>query len=69
MPTTTISKKFQIVIPKEVRRQLRLHSGQRLAFIVKGGVAHLVPEEPLASFRGRWPEIETAGLREEADRL
>ena len=37
MGITTISPKFQVVIPKEVREKLHLKSGQRMAVLVKGG--------------------------------
>lgn len=38
MPTTRLSSKFQIVIPKEVRERLRLVPGQRLHVIEKAGL-------------------------------
>lgn len=53
MATTTISPKFQIVIPKEVREKLRLAPSQRLQVVEKGGVITLVPEVPLKSLKGR----------------
>ena len=52
MATTTISPKFQIVIPKEVRDKLGLSPQQRLQVIEKGGVITLVPEVPLKSLKG-----------------
>ena len=44
MATTTISSKFKIVIPKEVREKLHLSPRQRLYVVEKGGVITLVPE-------------------------
>ena len=49
MVMTTISSKFQIVIPKEVREKLRLSRKQRLHVMAKGGIITLVPEVPLKS--------------------
>ena len=52
MATTTISSKFQIVIPKGVREKLYLRPRQRLHVVEKGGVITLVPEVPLKSLKG-----------------
>ncbi|MBH0197229.1 MAG: AbrB/MazE/SpoVT family DNA-binding domain-containing protein, partial [Nitrospira sp.] len=52
MATTTISSKFQVVIPKEVRDKLHLTPSQRLQVVEKGGVITLVPEVPLKSLKG-----------------
>ena len=52
MATTTISPKFQIVIPKEVWDKLRLSPRQRLQVVEKGRVITLVPEVPLKSLKG-----------------
>ena len=48
MATTTISPKFQIVIPKDVREKLRLHPQQRLQVVEKGGVITLVRDFVIA---------------------
>jgi AbrB family looped-hinge helix DNA binding protein len=69
MAYATISSKYQVVIPKDVREQLQLRTGQRLIVIVKGGVVHMVPERPIESFRGFLKGIDTTGLREDTDRL
>lgn len=37
MATATISPKYQVVIPKEVREKLNLKSGQKMTVVAKGG--------------------------------
>jgi len=69
MATTTISPKFQIVIPKEVREKLRLVPSQRLQVVEKGGVITLVPEVPLKSLKGALKGMSRTELREKKDRL
>ena len=68
MATTTISPKFQIVIPKEVREKLHLRPQQRLQVIEKGGVITLVPELPLKSLKGSLKGMSKADIREKQDR-
>ncbi|MDD9977630.1 MAG: AbrB/MazE/SpoVT family DNA-binding domain-containing protein [Boseongicola sp.] len=43
MTTTTVSPKYEIVIPKEVRRKLALKPGQQLSVIEKDGHIELTP--------------------------
>jgi AbrB family looped-hinge helix DNA binding protein len=69
MATATISPKFQIVIPKEVREKLHLAPSQRLQVVEKGGVITLVPEVPLKSLRGALKGMSASGLREKRDRM
>jgi AbrB family looped-hinge helix DNA binding protein len=68
MVMTTISSKFQIVIPKEVREKLRLSRKQRLHVMAKGGIITLVPEVPLKSLKGALKGMSKTDLREKADR-
>ncbi len=68
MSTTTISPKYQVVIPKDVREKLRLKSGQKMMVVVKGGVVHMIPEKPLESFKGFLRGMNTKGIREDKDR-
>lgn len=69
MATTTISPKFQIVIPKEVREKLHLTPSQRLQVVEKGGVITLVPEVPLKSLKGALKGMSATDLREKKDRV
>lgn len=64
MATATLSPKFQIVIPKEVRTKLQLSPRQRLHVVEKGGVITLVPEVPLKSLKGALKGISKTDLRE-----
>ena len=69
MGEVTISSKFQIVIPREVRKQLGLKAGQKLKVVVKGQVISLVPEVPLSEMRGFLKGMGTSGIREDEERL
>ncbi len=69
MDQTTVSSKFQVVIPKAVRERVHLRPGQKLTVIAKGGVIHLVPVPSLDEFEGLVEGISTEGMREEEDRV
>jgi AbrB family looped-hinge helix DNA binding protein len=67
MARTTISSKFQVVIPKEIREQHALKVGQVMQVISKGNVITLIPDRPLAAFRGILRGMPTSGYREKKD--
>jgi AbrB family looped-hinge helix DNA binding protein len=69
MSQTTVSSKYQVVIPKEIRERVHLRPGQKLAVIVRGNVISLVPDIPLEDLRGFLKGMKTEGLREKVDRL
>jgi AbrB family looped-hinge helix DNA binding protein len=69
MATATISSKFQVVIPKEIRREVRIRSGQVVQVLAKGGVITLVPDRPLFELRGFLKGMKTEGFREKSDRV
>jgi AbrB family looped-hinge helix DNA binding protein len=64
MGEVTISSKYQIVIPREVRKQLGLKAGQKLKVLIKGQVINLVPEVPLSEMRGFLKGMDASGIRE-----
>lgn len=69
MTQVTVSSKYQVVIPREVRRQVPLHAGQKLLVVVKEGTITLVPDRPLSSLRGFLRGLRAADIREKRDRL
>lgn len=68
MATTTISPKYQVVIPKDIREKLRLKSGQKMTVVTKGGVIYFIPEKPLSAFRGYLKGMDTRDIREDEER-
>ncbi len=68
MAHAVISPKFQVVIPKAVRRDAGLQSGQVVQIIAKGGVITLVPDRPVGRMRGYLKGMRTSALREKKDR-
>jgi len=69
MNSVTLSTKYQLVIPREVRERLDLQPGAKLTVIEKGGVLYLIPERPLAELRGVARGTRRKGLRDKKDRL
>ena len=64
MNTVAVSPKFQVVIPKDIRRALNLVSGQRMAVQLNDGKVEFIPEKTVASLRGRWPGMDTRIVRD-----
>ena len=67
MYTTTISSKYQVVIPREVREQFGLKPGQRIAFIPFNKILHVVIVPPIEKARGMLKGMNFEGFREEED--
>ncbi|MEM2913571.1 MAG: AbrB/MazE/SpoVT family DNA-binding domain-containing protein [Candidatus Bathyarchaeia archaeon] len=65
----TVSSKFQIVIPKDLRKKLRLTPGQKIVIIEKGNVLHLIPQKDIKSLRGFLKGIEPVDVRDEVNRF
>jgi AbrB family looped-hinge helix DNA binding protein len=58
-----------VVIPKEVRTQMGLKTGEILRVIGRDGVISLVLQRPLSELRGFVKGMSTRGFREKRDRL
>ena len=69
MSHATVSSKYQIVIPKDVRERVRVRPGQRMSVTVKGGVIHLIPVPTLQELRGIARGADTRGVRDKEDRV
>ena len=66
--STTLSSKYQIVIPQSVREQLGLKPGARFSVIPLGDRIELVPIRPLRQLRGFAKGIDTA-VKRDRDRV
>ena len=63
--TVTVSPKFQVVIPKTVRKSLQLRPGQKMQVIEYDGRIEFIPERDIAELRGFLKGINTEFEREE----
>ena len=68
MQTVTVSPKFQVVIPRDVRQSLHLRPGQKMQVIEYDGRIELIPERDISELRGFLKGINTDFEREN-DRL
>jgi AbrB family looped-hinge helix DNA binding protein len=68
MSVVTISAKFQVRIPREIREQLDLEPGQKVQAFAYGNRIELVPLKPARALRGFLHRIDTAHDRD-PDRL
>jgi AbrB family looped-hinge helix DNA binding protein len=64
METVTVSPKFQVVIPKEIRESLKLAPGQKIQALLYENRIELIPVRPIKKMRGFLKGIDTAIDRE-----
>jgi len=65
MTVVTISSRFQVVIPKDVRERLNLKPGQQVDAVPFRGRVELIPVEPVEDMRGALRGIDTTVPRED----
>lgn len=66
MNTVTVSEKFQIVIPKDIRQRAGIVPGQKLEVFRIGDVIELAPVKALRTLRGSLPGLDTAIDRQDS---
>jgi len=66
---TTVSSKYQVVIPKPARERLNLKPKQKLTVIEKDRMLILIPHASLEELRGIAEGANTDDYREKGDRL
>ena len=64
METVTVSPKFQVVIPKEMRESLKLAPGQKIQALLYENRIELIPLRPIKKMRGFLKGIDTSIDRE-----
>ena len=68
MTAVTVSPKYQVVIPKEIRESLGIYSGQKVQVLTFQNRIELVPIKPMKELRGFLKGINTDVDRDQ-DRL
>lgn len=68
METVRISSKYQVVIPKAVRRELDLKPGQSVTVMVKGRALEVVPVREIGNARGLLKGADSSDYRDRSDR-
>jgi len=64
METVTISPKFQVVIPRQIREQLKLVPGQKVQAVLYENRIELIPLRPIKQMRGFLKGLDTRIARE-----
>lgn len=59
MTAVTVSPKFQVVIPKEIRDALGIVSGQKIQMLTYQGRIELIPLKPMREMRGSLKGIDS----------
>ncbi len=68
MDTVTVSPKFQVVIPSNIRDRLGILPGEKVVVMEKDGVIHMVRIGKIKTLRGKFKKVTSEGLRDERDR-
>jgi len=68
MNTVTVSSKFQVVIPKEIREDVGLKVGTVMEVITYGTRIEFVPIQPITNLKGLFKGLNT-DIEREDDRL
>jgi AbrB family looped-hinge helix DNA binding protein len=69
METVTVSKKYQIVIPKKLRIEAKIKPGDKMVAITKHGIIQYIPVRPLKETKGFILGLDTEELRDESERI
>ncbi len=59
MSRVTVSSKYQVVIPREVRKHLGIRPGQKCEVMLYDGRIEFIPVKPMKQMRGSLRGIDT----------
>lgn len=65
MLSVTVSPKFQVVIPKEIRESLAVFPGQKMQIVQFENRIELIPERDISELKGFLKGINTGFSRDE----
>jgi len=64
MSIVTVSPKFQVVIPRDIREALRLEPGQKVQALRYQNRVEFIPVRPMRALRGFLKGIDTSVTRD-----
>lgn len=64
MSVVTVSPKFQVVIPRDIRAALRLEPGQKVQVLQYRNRVEFIPVQPMRKLRGFLKGINTSVARD-----
>ena len=65
----TVSPKYQVVIPVELRERLKIQPGSKMTMLEINGQVRLLPVLPPAAYRGIARGLKDTDIPSEPDRL
>ena len=65
MTAVTVSPKFQVVIPKDIRESMGIYSGQKVEILTYQNRIELIPIKPMKEMRGFLKGLKTDVPRED----
>ncbi|MDD4963738.1 MAG: AbrB/MazE/SpoVT family DNA-binding domain-containing protein [Gallionella sp.] len=68
MLEATLSERYQIAIPEEIRTSLHLKAGQKLSVLLQGDTISLIPKPSIKLLRGVLKGANTQDERDRNDR-
>jgi AbrB family looped-hinge helix DNA binding protein len=68
MTAVTVSPKYQVVIPKQVRESMGIYSGQKIQVLTYQNRIELIPIKPMKNLKGFLKGIDTDVTRDK-DRI
>ncbi len=68
MTTVTVSPKFQVVIPKDIRESMGIFSGQKVQILRYQNRIELIPLKPMKEMKGFLKDLNTDVQRDD-DRI
>jgi AbrB family looped-hinge helix DNA binding protein len=69
MQTVTISSKYQVVIPRQIREKHNLKPGEKFILMSIGDRIEMIPEKKMNDLRGVLSGMDTDPGREKEDRI
>jgi len=65
MQTVKVSKKYQVVIPEELRTETGIKPDDKMVVVAKNGILQYLPVRPISETKGMIKGLSTRNLRDE----